>query len=52
MATNRLADLLRARTDFSDEEIARMTEKDAWECIRTAPYRDDAEEERSESENN
>lgn len=33
MATDRLADLLRSRGEFSDEEIASMSENDAWRWI-------------------
>ena len=33
MATDRLAELLRSRSDFSDEEIAGMSENDAWRWI-------------------
>lgn len=35
MATYRLAEILRSRSDFSDDEIARMDEDEAWRWIRT-----------------
>ena len=33
MATGRLAIVLKSRSEFSDEEIACMTEDDAWQWI-------------------
>lgn len=33
MATGRVASILKSRSGFSDEEIARMTEQQAWQWI-------------------
>jgi hypothetical protein len=33
MASDRLAELLRATGEFTDEEVDSMTENDAWEWI-------------------
>ena len=33
MATNRLAQVLRSKSNFTDEEIGCMTEQDAWQWI-------------------
>lgn len=33
MASDRLAELLHAKSEFSDEEVDRMTESDAWQWI-------------------
>ena len=33
MASDRLAELLRAKSEFSDEEVDRMTESEAWQWI-------------------
>ncbi len=33
MATSRLAQVLRSQSNFTDEEIGRMTEQDAWQWI-------------------
>jgi hypothetical protein len=34
MATYRLADIVRSRSDLSDEEIERMNEEEAWQWIQ------------------
>ena len=33
MASDRLAELLRSRSEFTEEEVNRMTESDAWQWI-------------------
>jgi len=35
MATHKLADILKSRSDLSDDEIARMNEEDAWQWLHT-----------------
>ena len=35
MATGRLARILESSSEFTDEEIALMTEDDAWQWIHT-----------------
>ena len=35
MASYKLADILKSRTDLSDAEIERMSEDEAWQWIRT-----------------
>lgn len=35
MATYRLAEILKSRSDLSDDEIARMDEDAAWQWIHT-----------------
>jgi hypothetical protein len=34
MATYRVAKLLKSKSEFSDEEIERMSEREAWEWIQ------------------
>ena len=34
MATYRVANLLKSKSEFTDEEIERMSERDAWQWIR------------------
>jgi len=34
MATHRLADILKSRSDLSDDEIARMDEDEAWHWLQ------------------
>ncbi len=44
MATDRLADILKSRSDLSDDEIERMSEDEAWRWIHahaSAPERVD-----------
>lgn len=36
MASDRLAELLRARSEFTEEEVDRMTESDAWQWIHAS----------------
>ena len=36
MASDRLAELLRERSEFTDEEVERMTESDAWQWIHAS----------------
>lgn len=36
MASDRLAELLRATGEFTDEEVDCMTENDAWQWIHTS----------------
>jgi hypothetical protein len=35
MASYKLADILKSRTDLSDDEIERMSEDEAWQSIRS-----------------
>jgi hypothetical protein len=35
MATHRLADILKSRSDLSDDEIERMDEDEAWQWLHT-----------------
>lgn len=44
MATNRLAELLKSRSDFTEEEIARMSENAAWDWIRASSGRENRED--------
>jgi hypothetical protein len=45
MVTHRIAEIVKARSDLSDEEIRSMSERDAWHRIRadtaTAGQRDE-----------
>jgi len=34
MATDRLAEILKSRSDLSDDEIERMSEDEAWQRLR------------------
>ena len=34
MASNKLADILKSKTELSDTEIERMSEEEAWQWIR------------------
>jgi hypothetical protein len=36
MASDRLAELLRSRSEFTEEEVNRMTESDAWQWIHAS----------------
>jgi len=35
MASNKLADILKSKTELSDTKIERMSEEEAWQWIRT-----------------
>ncbi len=37
MASDRLAELLRSRSEFTEEEVNRMTESEAWQWIHARP---------------
>lgn len=36
MASDRLAELLRARSEFTEEEVEQMTESEAWQWIHAS----------------
>jgi hypothetical protein len=53
MATYRVAKLLKSKSEFSDEEIERMSEREAWEWIQDSMSgRESADSESPKAENN
>ena len=53
MATYRVAKLLKSKSEFSDEEIERMSEREAWKWIRDSMTgRESAKREAREAEKN
>jgi hypothetical protein len=53
MATYRVAKLLKSKSEFSDEEIERMSERDAWKWIQgSMTRRESADRESPEAEKN
>jgi hypothetical protein len=36
MASDRLAELLRLRSEFTEEEVKRMTESEAWQWVHAS----------------
>ncbi len=52
MATGRLAKILKSGSEFSDEEVACMTEDEAWQWLHAntpLPLREDSETAEAES---
>jgi hypothetical protein len=41
MASDRLAELLRSRSELTQEEVSRMTESEAWQWIHASESRTD-----------
>lgn len=41
MASDRLAELLRSRSELTEEEVNRMTESEAWQWIHASEYEPD-----------
>lgn len=50
MATYRLAEILKSRTDLSDEEIERMDEEEAWQRIQANTSEPSVDDPRGEHE--
>jgi len=51
MATDRVAEILKNSGEFSDEEIARMTEHEAWQWIHGHSPAPPPQQDRGEREN-
>jgi hypothetical protein len=49
MASDRLAELLRSRSEFTEEEVNRMTESEAWQWIHASERKQEKQDKRDDA---